>query len=269
MILVGDYVRILRGNYKEEIGIVKGFVSSRYKIKLLNKSLEVRIPEHELEKISKEKIKESIIKIRFDDGTEEILKDKDLHYKCKCLNNNRFRGLYALGKYYPKKVYPEKHNRDYFTQQILKIKNFNKNSAQEIAHIYASFINQSELLKDIINKIKYICFMPSINYRNHVGLWGSYLCESFGIQEISDIITIPPDKEEDLKYYKYKSFQERQKIISGAYIIHENNINFKEKNCLILDDICTTGLQINELSFILSKAGIEEIYAFVIGRTKY
>ncbi len=269
MILVGDYVRILRGNYKGEIGIVKGFVSSRYKIKLLNKSLEVRIPEHELEKIPEEKIKESIIKIRTSYGTEEILKDKDLRYKCECLTNNRFRGLYALGKYYPKKVYPEKHNRDYFTQQILKIKNFNINSAQEIAKIYASFINQSKLLKGIINKIKYICFMPNINYKNHVGLWGNLLSESFGIQEISDIIKIPANKEEGLKYYKYKSFGERQKIISGAFIIRENNLNLKGKNYLILDDICTTGLQINELSSTLFEAGVEEVFAFVIGRTKY
>lgn len=274
MILAGDYVRILNGFYRGENGIVINFDGYRYKIKLLKKELEVKIERKDLEKISKNQIEEKIIKIRFDDGSEEILKDQDLRYTCDCLKYNRcFKGLYALGKYYSKEQYPKKHKKDYFTQQILKIKNFYRTqaqeAAQEIAKIYIFLIDQSELLKNIIKNINYICFMPNINYKNHVEQWGSILCDNLSIQDISHIIKIPAYKEEGLRDYKYKVARERQKIISGAFLIRENTINLKEKNCLILDDICTTGLQINELSSTLSKAGVKEVYAFVIGRTKY
>ena len=274
MILVGDYIRILDGFYRGQNGIVISFDGYRYKIKLLKKELEVKIKIKDLEKISKNQIEEKKIKIHFDDGTEEILKDQDLRYTCDCLKYNMcFKGLYALGKYYSKEQYPKKHKSDYFTQQILKLKNFDKTqaqeAAQEIAKIYIYLINQSELLKIIIKNINYICFMPNINYKNHVKQWGSILCESLSIQDISDIIEIPVYKEKGLRNYKYKFFGERQKIISGAFIVKENDFNFKEKTCLVLDDICTTGLQINELSSTLSKAGVTEVYAFVIGRTKY
>ena len=71
-----------------------------------------------------------------------------------------------------------------------------------------------------------------------------------------------------MEYYKSGYGWKRSKIISGAFQIEDKNLNLKDKSCLIFDDICTTGLQINELSFTLARAGVKEIYAFVIGRTK-
>lgn len=270
MILAGDYVRIMHGFYQGEVGIVKSFDGFRYRIELLNKVLEVKVEEKELEKISKNQIEEKKIIINFYDKTTINLKDVDLRYTCDCLkSNSNFEGLYALGKYYPKKEYPIKYNNDYFTQQILRIKNFNRSAAQEIAKVFNYFIDRSDILKNIVNKIDYICFMPNINYRNHVEQWGSILCEKLDLQEISSIIKIPEHKKDELKYYKYKWAIERYKIISGAFKINNNNLNLRDKTCLILDDICTTGLQINELSFTLAKAGCKKIYAFVIGRTKY
>lgn len=270
MVISRDFVRILKGLYKGEVGRVKGFDGFRFVIKLKNKALEVKIPENELEKISKEQVKKSQIKIIFRDNTVGILEDKDFRYISDSLKTNmHFKGLFALGKYYSKKKFPNEHNSDYLSQQILGIKNFRAPAAQEIAIIYKRFILESEILQKVVSKIDHICFMPNINYNNHVKQWGNILCECLSIQDISYIIKIPDHKKDGLRYYKYKSPWSRQKIISGAFFISENSLNLKDTTCLILDDICTTGLQINELTNTLVRTGVKEVYAFVIGRTKY
>lgn len=270
MILPGAYVRILKGFYKGETGIIKSFDGFRFKIQLLKKDLEIKVEENGFKIIAENEFEEEIIKIGFDDGTKIILKDTDLRYTSNSLKNNGyFKGLYALGKYYSKEQYPNKYYRDYFTQQILKIKNFNRTSAEDIAKIYLHFINQSKILQEIVKKIDYICFMPNLNKKNHVEQWGSVLCEKLGFQDISNIIEFQKHKKEALRNYKFKYASDRYRIINGAFQIKNNTLNLKNKSCLILDDVCTTGLQINEIATTLAKVGVKEIYAFVIGRAKY
>lgn len=270
MILPGAYVRILKGFYKGETGIIKSFDGFRFKIQLLKKDLEIKVEENGFKIISENELEEHLIKISIDDGTQIILKDTDLRYNCNYLKSNfYFKGLFALGKYYSKEEYPDKYNDDYLTQQILRIKNFNKNAIEDIAKIYIYFINHSKILTDIIDKVDCICFMPNINYKNHVEQWGRILCEKLDIPDISNNIYIKEDKKDELRYYKYKKARERYKSINGAFQIKNNSLNLEKKTCLILDDVCTTGLQINELTDTLVEVGIKEIYAFVIGRTKY
>ncbi len=270
MILAGDYVRILIGSYEGELGEVKSFNGIKYIIKLLKKEIEVKLSEDEFKLIPKEEIEEKAIKVSCSDGSEKIIKDKDLRYGCNCLKNNRsFKGLYALGKYYAKNEYPDEYYSDYFTQQILKIKNFNRSAAQDISKIYKAFIKKSIKIKEIVASVDYICFMPSINNRNHIEQWGREICEFLSIQDISYIIRIPRNKKGKMKYYKLKLASERFKIINGAFQIKPNKLNLNGKVCLILDDVCTTGLQINELTNTLVNEGAKEIYALVIGRAKY
>jgi len=265
MLMSGDYVRILEGFYKGEIGIVKSFDGFMFVIQLLKKALEVKIEEVGLERVPKESIAKEKIIINFDDGSKITLKDMDLRYTSHYLKGNiNLKGLYALGKYYTKEEYPNKHESDYFTLQILRLKKFNKNSAEEIAKIFFFFIKKSKKLKEIMSKVDYICFMPNISYNNHVDPWGNILCEKLGVPEISNIIRIPDHKEKELRYYKYKNARERLKAIDGAFQIVDHSLNLKDKSCLILDDICTTGLQISELTSTLARSGVKKIYAIVI-----
>jgi predicted amidophosphoribosyltransferase len=270
MILSGDYMKILKGFYKGEIGIIKSFDGFSYRIKLLKKDLEIKVEENGFEIISENDFEDEAIKIKLDDGTEIFLKDIDLRFSSKCLKNNGyFKGLYALGKYYAKKEYTEKYYSDYFTRQILKIKNFNKTSAEDIAKIYLNFIDKSKILQEIVKKIDYTCFMPNLNKKNHVEQWGRVLCEKLGFKDISYIIKIQNNKRKALRNYKFKYASDRHGIINGAFQIRNNTLNLKNKSCLILDDVCTTGLQINEIAITLANVGVKEIYAFVIGRAKY
>ena len=150
MILSGDHVRILVGFYKGELAIVKSFDGFSFKVKLLKRALEIKLDDNEFEKIDEDDIKEKIIKISSNDGTELLLKDIDLRYTSNNLRNNGyFKGLYSLGKYYAKNEYPEKYYSDYFTREILKLKNFNRKAAENIANIYSDFINKSETLNEI------------------------------------------------------------------------------------------------------------------------
>ncbi|GAG82643.1 unnamed protein product, partial [marine sediment metagenome] len=239
MILPGAYVRILKGFYKGESGIIKSFDGSRFRIKLLKKELEIKVEENGFEMISENGFEEEIIKIGLDDGTEIILKDTDLRYTSNSLKNNGyFKGLYALGKYYSKEQYSNKYYRAYFTQQILKIKNFNKTSAEDIAKIYLHFIEKSKILQEIVKKIDYTCFMPNLNEKNHVKQWGRVLCEKLGFQDISNIIEIKKHKRKALSNYKFKYALDRYRTINGAFQIKNNKLNLKNKSCLILDDVC-------------------------------
>lgn len=270
MILPGDYVKVLNGYYKGEIGIIKGFDGFSFKINLLKRALEIKLDDKEFEILDDKEIEEKEIKIISNDGTELLLKDIDLRYTSNSLRNNGYiKGLYSLGKYYAKNEYPEKHYNDYFTREILKLKNFNRKAAENIANIFSKFINESEVLEEIAELIEYICFIPTIHYRNHVEQWGAILCENLGVQDISHIIEIPFHKRKLLKNYKFQYARGRYNIINGAFQIKENEINLKNKCCLILDDVCTTGLQINELTTTLVSEGVREVYAFVIGRAKY
>ena len=270
MILPGNYVKILNGYYKGEIGIIKGSDGINFKVKLLKRALEIKLDDNEFEIIDEEEVGEKEIKIISSDGTELTLKDIDLRYTSNSLRNNGFfKGLFSLGKYYAKNEYPEKYYSDYFTRKILELKNFNRKAAENIASIYSKFIKKSLVLEEIADLIDCICFMPTINYRNHVEQWGAILCEELGVQDISNIFEIPFHKKKLLTNYKSQYARGRYNIINGAFQIKKNKINLKNKCCLILDDVCTTGLQINELATTLVSEGVREVYAFVIGRAKY
>ena len=275
MLFLGNYVKIKNyTRYEGKIGKIKGYDGFKYyKIELLDLKIEISCMENQLEKIPEEIIKKNEIYIEFEDGDKIILRDQDLRLTCYWLSSNIFfKGLYALGKYYPSEEYPEKHNSDYFTQMIINIKKGNRFAAEDIAKIYLYFIEKSIKLKEIVSKIDYIVMMPTTRDSNHVKLWGEIICKKLKKEDISDFVQISPEKRDSLKYYKKKLAKERTRIIRNAFKIsktEEDLPSLKEKKCLILDDICTTGNKINELSNTLADEGVNEVYAFVIGKTKY
>ena len=155
---------------------------------------------------------------------------------------------------------------------IINIKNGNRSAAEDIAKIFLYFIEKSIKLKEIVSKIDYIVMMPTTRDSNHVKLWGEIICKKLKKEDISDFVQISPEKREPLRYYKKKHAKKRTMIIKNAFKLFRTEEDFpslKKKKCLILDDICTTGNQINELSNTLADEGVNEVYAFVIGKTKY
>lgn len=272
MLIQGDYVKIKnKKDYTGKIGIIKGYDGYMYyEIRLLDIKMTISCLEDQIEKIREEDIKNRYIRYKFKNNNEIELKDQDLRITCNCLSLNAFfKGLFALGRYYSDKNYPDEFKNDYFTQKIINIKNHNRNAAKDIAEILLFFIKKSEILTNIVKKIDIIVMMPSTNYINHVKQWGDIICVDLNKRDLSEFIYISPEKEDDLRYYKYKKAWQRSKIIEGAFKIKDpHKSSFKGKSCLILDDICTTGNQINELTNTLAEVSVKEVYAFVIGKTK-
>lgn len=272
MFFLGNYVRIRnKERYNNQIGKIKGFDGNFYTIELKNIKKTIYCMENEIEKISVEDIEKNKIFLKLSEEYRFELKDQDLKLTCNCLSSNRYlRGLYALGKYYPRGMYEEKFENDYFTRHIISIKNQNRHSAEEISRIYLYFIEKSKILTRIVNIVDFIVFMPNVNFLNHVKYWGDILVKNLQKTDLSNYVYISPEKIEDIKYYKYKKAWQREKVINGAFNIKKSfdATKLKGKNCLILDDICTTGYQINELTNTLADKGIKEVYAFVIGKTK-
>lgn len=268
--LPGQHVKLLEGYHKDKIAKIKSFDGYRYVVKLEGELLEIKVSEEKVKPLSLEEIGRKNIEVNLPDGSQATLKDKNLKHTSVCLrNNSSFIGLYAMGKYYAKHEYPQMFKMDYFTNQILEIKKYNQSAAKKIAEYYLDFIKKSPNLSKIINEVDYACFMPTYKPRNHVELWGSQICNALKIPEISKIIKIPRWKIKFLKNYKRQYADDRIKTVRGAFGIKKNNINLRRKSCLILDDVCTTGLQIDALSDTLVEVGVREVYAFVIGRAKY
>ena len=272
MFFQGDHIKIKnKDHYEGKFGKIVGYDGVKYyTIELSSIKKKILCLEDQIEKISEDIIKKKEKKITLYNGTTLNIKDQDLRLTCDCLKSNKyFKGLYALGKYYSSEYYPEKHGTDFFTQEILKIKNFDKYAAKNISDIILFYINKSDILKKIINMIDFIVMMPSAKYKNHVELWAENLCKKLNKRNLSEFIFLNKNKLRLLKYYKYKKQWERSKIMEDAFIIYSNFPKVEGKKCLILDDICTTGNQINALTNLLVNEGVLEVYALVIGRTKF
>lgn len=64
---------------------------------------------------------------------------------------------------------------------------------------------------------------------------------------------------------KMKSMEERKKNIKGAFFCPRSNLA-KNKNVIIIDDVCTTLATLNECAIELKKAGAKEIWGLVVAR---
>ncbi len=271
----GDRVIIqTQSNYDGEIGKIVGYDGYKYfEIELLSIKKTINCLEKEIEIAPAEYIRKYELEINLDNNKILKLKAQNLKPSIEALRDNQvFKGLYALGKYYSLRDYPEKHKNDFLSQKIIELKSLNKKAGQEIAEIYLSFIEDLAELKRITDKIDYIVMMPTTKETNHVSLWGDKICEALNKENLTKFIYINPEKVGYLKDYVHKDLWGRKLTAKGAFRIDKDKPSFPlltNKTCLILDDVCTTGNQINALTNLLAEEGIREVYAFVIGKTKF
>lgn len=271
-LIVGDYVKIKNNKFHAgEIGKLEGYDGFMYyKVKLLKTDQIVECALDEIEKIDDlEETESSFYFFQINEEVDLKLKNRNLKYKCEVLESNPFlHGLYALGKYYSYSNFPELHEKSYLSQLIIKLKNFDEKSAKEVFKIFIYYMDHFSDLKNLIDSVHYTIMMPTLNPYNHVAVWGSWLTEHLHKQDISKFIQINPNRRDDLQYYKKKNPYTRSKIMDNAFLFQGDNKLLQEKNVLILDDICTTGNQINAMTNLLAENGVKKVIALVIGRTK-
>ncbi|MBD3212865.1 MAG: hypothetical protein GF311_09675 [Candidatus Lokiarchaeota archaeon] len=273
MLLPGDYVRIKKPGINEgRMGLCIGFdnILDEYKIQVLFTEKEIYCEKSEVQKITEKQFNELIPKLQLD-GCDYFLFDYDLKSTSEVLRNNVYlKGLYALGYYFPTNRYPEKNKEDPFSQTIIKFKNHQYSALSTgeklAADIFTFFLN-SKTLKSIISDVEYCFLMPTTKNKNHVSYWTRPLINKLRLKDISDYVYIV----KKLDYYKYKKAYERKRMVKDAILFKppsNERIQLQGKKALIFDDICTTGNQINELTNTLNKHGINEVYAFVLGKSK-
>lgn len=275
VLLQGDKVKIQnQSKYSGEVGEIVGYDGYQYyEIELMSVKKIIKCLEKEIEKASDDDMENYEVEVKVDDKKILKLKAQNLKPSIEALKDNQvFRALYALGKYYSFRDYPETHKNDFLSQKIIELKSLNKKAAQEIAEVYLSFIEGVARIKRITDKIDYIVMMPTTKETNHVSLWGDKICEALNKKNLTKFIYINPEKVDYLKDYVHKDLWGRKLTAKGAFRIDKDKSSFPlltNKTCLILDDVCTTGNQINALTNLLAEEGIREVYAFVIGKTKF
>ena len=64
---------------------------------------------------------------------------------------------------------------------------------------------------------------------------------------------------------KIKLMEDRKKNIKGAFVCLKNNL-IRNKNVIVIDDVCTTSATLNECAIELKKAGAKSVWGLVVTR---
>ncbi|MFL1780934.1 ComF family C-terminal domain protein [Candidatus Hepatincolaceae symbiont of Richtersius coronifer] len=62
--------------------------------------------------------------------------------------------------------------------------------------------------------------------------------------------------------------KQRLANLNAAFTIGSSNVDIKNKNILLIDDIITTGATIHECSKVLKKHGAKSVHVLVIARVE-
>ena len=95
---------------------------------------------------------------------------------------------------------------------------------------------------------------------NQSSLIGQSLSKKLGLDYCDGLKRIRYTKSQ----VKLKGKQRRANI-SGAFEITEN-CELKTKNCLLIDDVWTTGSTMRECCYVLKRAGAKKVWALTLAR---
>ncbi len=97
---------------------------------------------------------------------------------------------------------------------------------------------------------------------NQALLLSKYIASKFKLPVYENLII---RKRNTKPQTKIKSMKERRKNIKGAFFCPQTNL-VKDKNVIIIDDVCTTLATLNECAIELKKAGAKEVWGLAVAR---
>ena len=169
--------------------------------------------------------------------------------------DNYLCGKCSKTKYYVDKIRSPMAYDDFSKKLIMPFKNFcNIRCAQIVAKLITNTI--------LDLKIDYITEVPLHFYRlvqrgyNQSELLGRYVANHLGTEYVPELLY----RNRFTKSQAQFSAKERSKNIMNAFSLH-NNLNLKNKNILLIDDVYTTGSTLEECAKILKKNGANYVYA--------
>ncbi|MEA1936750.1 MAG: ComF family protein [Patescibacteria group bacterium] len=97
---------------------------------------------------------------------------------------------------------------------------------------------------------------------NQAFLLAKYIANKFKLPVYENLII---RKKNTKSQTKIKSVKERRKNIKGAFFCPPNNL-VKNKNIIIVDDVCTTLATLDECAIELKKAGAKKVWGLTVAR---
>jgi len=97
---------------------------------------------------------------------------------------------------------------------------------------------------------------------NQALLLSEYIANKFNLPVRENLII---RKRNTKPQTKIKSMEKRKKNIKGAFFCPRGDL-IKNKNIIIVDDVCTTLATLNECAIELKKAGAKEVWGLVVAR---
>ena len=142
--------------------------------------------------------------------------------------------------------------------------NFKYNNKNYLAYPLAKLLVKNYNFKNI----DFITFIPLS--KNKLKIRGFNQAELLA-KEISKITKIPllPTLEKivDTPSQTTKNYLERQENIKDSFIVKEESLpQIKDKNLLIIDDVCTTGATLLEASHVLHQSGATTLSALTLAK---
>ena len=144
------------------------------------------------------------------------------------------------------------------------ILNFKYNNKKYLAYLLAKLLVKNYNFKNI----DFITFIP-LN-KNKLKIRGFNQAKLLA-KEISKITKIPLlstlEKIVDTPSQTTKNYLERQENIKDSFIVKEESLpQIKDKNLLIIDDVCTTGATLLEASHVLHQSGATTLSALTLAK---
>jgi ComF family protein len=153
----------------------------------------------------------------------------------------------------------------YIRQSIIKFKYYGR---QEYADSYADMILYSQ--GDFIRSVHPDVLVPvpihkkrmDERHYNQAALIADSLSEKSCIPSLDDLLV----RERFTRRQKDLNREERRKNLKGAFKVNKKYklLNQIPESVMIIDDILTTGSTLDECSFALKEAGVENVYYIVL-----
>jgi competence protein ComFC len=163
---------------------------------------------------------------------------------------------------------------EYGDFQDIILANFSQESFEEEIYIEKEKNKKAEtiIIPVPLHKIRY-------NWRgfNQAFLLSEHIAEKFKLKICGNLLV---RKKNTKPQTKIKSSKERKRNIKGAFAFEINsgnknnqaqendeyNINLKNKNVVLIDDVCTTSATVDECAKELKKVGAKTVWSLVVAR---
>lgn len=140
---------------------------------------------------------------------------------------------------------------------------------ENIGKLFCESLEQQEIFYNLLRDKPVVVVVPLHKNKlkkrgyNHAEIIGSYVAKYFGLEFVPDVLIRTKETKPQYKLSKKQRFEN----IKGAFNINENlKKDFREKSILLIDDLATTCVTLNECAKVLKKSGARRVWGVTFAR---